>query len=60
VLPLPPWLDVLRPVFLVSRLYWSVNAPRTGDIALGSSRPRARCLSGTGAGQHALALTLVT
>src|SRR5439155_26084946 len=36
VLPLPPWLDGLRPVFLVlAVLDWSVHAPRTGDIALG-------------------------
>jgi rod shape-determining protein MreD len=38
VLPLPPWLEVLRPAFLVlAVLYWSVNAPRTGGIALALS-----------------------
>jgi rod shape-determining protein MreD len=62
VLPLPPWLDVLRPVFLVlAVLYWSVNAPRTGDIALGFfAGLTLDVFQGPVLGQHALALTLVT
>ena len=58
VLPLPPWLDVLRPVFLVlAVLYWSVNAPRTGDIALGFWAGLALdVFQGPVLGQHALAL----
>ena len=62
VLPLPPWLDVLRPVFLVlAVLYWSVNAPRTGDIALGFFAGLALdVFQGPVLGQHALALALVT
>ena len=36
VLPLPPWLDVVRPAFLVlTVIYWSVNAPRAGGLAIG-------------------------
>jgi cell shape-determining protein MreD len=36
VLPLPPMLDAARPAFLVlTVLFWSVNAPRCGGIALG-------------------------
>jgi len=62
VLPLPPWLDVLRPEFLVlAVLYWSVNAPRTGDIALGFFAGLALdVFQGPVLGQHALALALVT
>jgi rod shape-determining protein MreD len=62
VLPLPPWLDVLRPAFLVlAVLYWSVNAPRTGDIALGFfAGLMLDVFQGPVLGQHALALTLVT
>src|SRR6202023_3983941 len=62
VLPLPPWLDVLRPAFLVlAVLYWSVNAPRTGDIALGFFAGLILdVFQGPVLGQHALALPLVT
>ena len=58
VLPLPPWLDVLRPVFLVlAVLYWSVNAPRAGDIALGFfAGLTLDVFQGPVLGQHALAL----
>ena len=36
VLPLPAWSDVVRPQFLVLMvLYWSIDAPRAGGIALG-------------------------
>ena len=35
VLPLPPWLDVVRPAFLVlTVLYWSVNAPRPSRTSI--------------------------
>src|ERR1700688_2494676 len=62
VLPLPPWLDMLRPAFLVlTVLYWSVNAPRTGGIALGFFAGLALdVFQGPVLGQHALALSLVT
>jgi len=62
VLPLPPWLDVVRPVFLVLMvLYWSVNAPRTGGLALGFFAGLALdVFQGPVLGEHALALALVT
>lgn len=62
VLPLPPWLDVLRPAFLVlAVLYWSINAPRTGGIALGFFAGLALdVFQGPVLGEHALALTLVS
>jgi rod shape-determining protein MreD len=62
VLPLPHGLAVLRPVFLVlAVLYWSVNAPRIGDIALGFWAGLALdVFQGPVLGQHALALALVT
>jgi rod shape-determining protein MreD len=62
VLPLPPWLDMLRPAFLVlTVLYWSVNAPRTGGIALGFFAGLALdVFQGPVLGEHALALALVT
>ena len=60
-LPLPTWLDVMRPAFLVlTVLYWSVNAPRTGGIALGFFAGLALdVFQGPVLGQHALALALV-
>ena len=62
VLPLPPWLDVLRPIFLVLMvLYWSMNAPRTGGMALGFFAGLALdVFQGSVLGEHALALALVT
>jgi rod shape-determining protein MreD len=62
VLPLPPWLDVVRPAFLVlAVLYWSVNAPRTGGIALGFfAGLTLDVFQGPVLGEHALALALVT
>ena len=61
VLPLPAWLDVLRPAFLVlTVLYWSVQAPRLGGIALGFFAGFALdVFQGPVLGQHALALALV-
>ena len=62
VLPLPPWLDVLRPAFLVlTVLFWSVNAPRTGGLALGFfAGLMLDIFQGPVLGEHALALSLVT
>ena len=62
VLPLPPWLDVLRPAFLVlAVLYWSVNAPRTGGIAFGFfAGLMLDVFQGPVLGEHALALAIVT
>jgi rod shape-determining protein MreD len=59
--PLPAWLDVLRPAFLVlTVLHWSVNAPRTGGVALGFFAGLALdVFQGPVLGQHALALALV-
>jgi len=61
VLPLPPWLDVLRPAFVVlTVLYYSVNAPRTGGIALGFfAGLMLDVFQGPILGQHALALALI-
>jgi rod shape-determining protein MreD len=61
VLPLLPWLDAVRPAFLVlTVLYWSVNAPRTGGIALGFFAGLVLdVFQGPVLGQHALALTLI-
>ena len=62
VLPLPPLLDVVRPAFLVlAVLYWSVNAPRTGGIAIGFfAGLMLDVFQGPVLGEHALALSLVT
>jgi rod shape-determining protein MreD len=62
VVPLPQWLDVLRPAFLVlAVLYWSINAPRTGGIAFGFfAGLMLDVFQGPILGQHALALALVT
>ena len=60
VLPLPWWADMLRPQFLVLMvLYWSVNAPRTGGIALGFfAGLMLDVFQGPVLGEHALALSL--
>jgi rod shape-determining protein MreD len=62
VLPLPAWLDVIRPVFLVlAVLYFSITAPRAGGLLLGFLAGLALdVFQGAVLGQHALALTLVT
>jgi len=62
VLPLPYWLSVLRPAFLVlTVLYWSIAAPRAGGLALGFLAGLALdVFQGSVLGQHALALTAVT
>ena len=60
--PLPPLLDVVRPAFLVlAVLYWSVNAPRTGGLAIGFfAGLMLDVFQGPVLGEHALALSLVT
>jgi rod shape-determining protein MreD len=62
VLPLPPWLNTVRPAFLVlTVLYWSIAAPRAGGIGLGWFCGLVLdVFQGPVLGQHALALSLVT
>ena len=62
VLPLPLWLSLLRPQFLVlTVLYWSITSPRAGGIALGFISGLALdVFQGAVLGEHALALTTVT
>lgn len=62
VLPLPPSADLVRPQFLVlTVIYWSVNAPRTGDIAFGFFAGLVLdVFQGPVLGEHALALSLIT
>ncbi|HVN45910.1 MAG TPA: rod shape-determining protein MreD [Steroidobacteraceae bacterium] len=62
VLPLPRWLDVFRPAFLVlTVLYWSVNAPRAGGLAIGFfAGLMLDVFQGPVLGEHALALSLIT
>jgi rod shape-determining protein MreD len=61
-LPLPYWLSILRPAFVViAVLYWSVLAPRAGGIALGFLAGLSLdVFRGSVLGQHALAVSLVT
>jgi len=61
VLPLPVWLDVFRPAFLVlTVLYWSINTPRAGGIGLGFlCGLLLDVFQGPVLGEHALALALV-
>jgi len=60
VLPLPAWADPVRPQFLVLMvLFWSVNAPRTGGVALGFfCGLMLDVFQGPVLGEHALALSL--
>jgi len=63
VLPLPPYLALVRPMFLVlTVLYWSIASPRTGGIALGffSGLMIDVFPPSTVLGEHALALTVIT
>lgn len=61
VLPLPRWLEIVRPAFLVlTVLYFSISAPRAGGIGLGFVAGLALdAFQGAVLGQHALALSLV-
>ncbi len=62
VLPLPGWLEIARPAFLVlTVLYWSIAAPRAGGLLLGFAAGLALdVFQGAVLGQHALALTVIT
>ncbi|HUN24875.1 MAG TPA: rod shape-determining protein MreD [Steroidobacteraceae bacterium] len=62
VLPLPTWLAVVRPAFLVlTVLYWSIAAPRAGGLGLGFVSGLALdVFRGAVLGQHALALTTIS
>lgn len=61
VMPLPNWLDLVRPALLVlAVLYWSLNAPRAGGLML--AFVAGLCIDvfkGATLGQYALATTLV-
>jgi rod shape-determining protein MreD len=61
-LPLPYWLAVFRPQFLVLVvLYWSITAPRAGGLMLGLLAGLALdVFQGSVLGEHALALSLIT
>ncbi|HVO47623.1 MAG TPA: rod shape-determining protein MreD [Steroidobacteraceae bacterium] len=62
VLPLPNWLNLVRPEFLVlTVLYWSIASPRTGGIGLAFfSGIMLDVFQGPVLGEHALALSLVS
>lgn len=62
VVPLPHYLAVARPAFLVlTVLYWSIAAPRLGGIGLGFFSGLALdVFRGAVLGQNALALSAVT
>ena len=62
VLPLPRWLDIVRPAFVVlAVLYFSITWPRAGGIGLGFFSGLALdAFQGPVLGQHALALSPVT
>jgi rod shape-determining protein MreD len=61
VLPLPAWADAVRPQFLVlTVLFWSINAPRTGGVAFGFfAGLMLDVFQGPVLGEHALALSLM-
>lgn len=61
LLPLPAWLAILRPEFLVlTVLYWSIQAPFAGGIGLGwFSGLVLDAFQGPVLGEHALAVALV-
>jgi rod shape-determining protein MreD len=62
ILPLPGWLPVMRPAFLVlAILYWSTMAPFVAGMALGFVGGLALdVFQGSLLGEHALALSFVT
>jgi rod shape-determining protein MreD len=60
VVPLPDWLSVVRPAFLVLVvLYWSMSAPRAGGIFVAwTAGLTLDVFKGAVLGQHALAVSL--
>jgi rod shape-determining protein MreD len=62
VLPLPTYLALVRPAFLVlTVLYWSIAAPRAGGIALGFfAGLMLDVFQGPVLGEHALVLCMLT
>ena len=62
ILPLPAWLQVIRPAFLVlAVLYWSTMAPFVAGMALGFLGGLALdVFQGSLLGEHALALSFLT
>jgi rod shape-determining protein MreD len=61
LLPLPSWLEIIRPGFLaLTVLYWSIAAPRAGGITLGwVCGLLLDAFEGPVLGEHALALALL-
>lgn len=61
VVPLPTWLAIVRPAFLVIVvLYWSISAPRAGGLFLPFLCGLALdVFRGAVLGEHALALVIV-
>src|ERR1700754_5040536 len=62
VIPLPPTLALVRPMFLVlAVLYWSIASPRAGGIGLGFiSGLLLDVFQSPVLGEHALALSIIT
>ncbi len=62
ILPLPQWLQVIRPAFLVlAVLYWSTMAPFVAGMALGFVGGLALdVFQGSLLGEHALVLAFLT
>ena len=62
IVPLPYWLTIIRPAFLVLVvLYWSTMAPFVAGLALGFISGLALdVFQGSLLGEHALALSFVT
>ncbi|HEX3845484.1 MAG TPA: rod shape-determining protein MreD [Steroidobacteraceae bacterium] len=61
LLPLPSWLEIVRPGFLaLTVLYWSITAPRAGGITLGwICGLLLDAFEGPVLGEHALALAFL-
>lgn len=62
VLPMPSYLGLVRPMFLVlTVLYWSIASPRAGGIGLGfASGLLLDVFQSPVLGEHALALSIIT
>ena len=61
LLPLPSWLEIIRPGFLaLTVLYWSIMAPRAGGVTLGwVCGLLLDAFEGPVLGEHALALAFL-